>query len=375
MIIEHIDSVFGAEVSRDEFLFYFENYPIFSSAKSIQSAPMDQCWTSYYMNSSHNTYLTGDQLRSQSSVEAYKNALEAGCRCVELDCWDGPDGKPIIFHGHTFTSKITFQDVLSTIKEYAFIASPYPVVLSLEVHCGLMQQDVMASMLIETFGSILLTEELENNDTTLENLKGKIIVKGKAMSAKKEIEAEEIETSDESDNETGIMKSEEMDRKDTFKGKVNLKDDVVKTSNPLLKAEGKKKKHHLSEKLGRLAIYQQSKKLVSLEDIDSFTPQNVTSLSETKALHLISTNYDLFRKLTDKAFVRVYPKGNRIDSSNLDPLPYWLGGAQMVALNFQKRESNVQMNHGFFKQNGAIGYVHLFHFYCTNIFKGPKTEN
>uniref|UniRef100_A0A3B3QUP1 Phosphoinositide phospholipase C n=1 Tax=Paramormyrops kingsleyae TaxID=1676925 RepID=A0A3B3QUP1_9TELE len=173
---------------------------IFNPLHHQVNQDMDQPLCNYYVASSHNTYLTGDQLLSHSKADMYAWVLQNGCRCVEVDCWDGPDGDPMVQHGYTLTSKITFKSVIETINKYAFINNEYPVILSLENHCSIQQQKKMARYLQEILGDKLdlgpvnIKEMKQLPSPNL--LKGKILIKGKRLPPNLSADAEEGEVSD-----------------------------------------------------------------------------------------------------------------------------------------------------------------------------------
>ena len=185
------------QLSVDGFLAYLmsdENAAIPVDALD-RTEDMGKPLSHYFINSSHNTYLTGHQLNGRSSVEMYRQSLLVGCRCVELDCWNGQtaDDEPIITHGYTFCTEVAFKDVIEAIAESAFKTSEYPLILSFENHITIpKQQHKVVQYCKEFFGDSLLTEALDSHPLEKnvpmpppDLLKYKILIKNKKKSHSK----------------------------------------------------------------------------------------------------------------------------------------------------------------------------------------------
>jgi phosphatidylinositol phospholipase C, delta len=100
---------------------------------------------------------------------------------VAVDIYDG-DKEPVIFHGKTFTTKVALREVCQAIAKYAFVASPYPIIISAEIHCSLPQQDIMANIMKEVFGDVLIRAPINGQPKievlpSPEELKGKVMLK------------------------------------------------------------------------------------------------------------------------------------------------------------------------------------------------------
>ncbi|XP_065598593.1 1-phosphatidylinositol 4,5-bisphosphate phosphodiesterase zeta-1 [Cyrtonyx montezumae] len=356
------------QMSFEGFIRYMssEDCTIFKKEHRTVYQDMSHPLCDYYISSSHNTYLISDQLIGPSDLNGYISALLKGCRCLEIDCWDGSNNDPVVYHGHTLTSKLSFCSVIHAVEKYAFAASDYPVVLSLENHCSPKQQEMMAQYLINILGDKLLTSTVGDTVVTQlpspEELKFKILIKNKKCGT---IEETMLRKGQDSRGETGELSDEEntssedeTDEKAPLRKKAGTKRKSEDKISLAPRKKSKMKKMKIAIELSDLVIYTKSEKFVSFEHSKAHQKcYENNSIGELKAQRYLRNAANQFVLHTSRFITRIYPKGTRADSSNYNPQDFWNVGCQMVALNFQTPGTSMELQNGKFLDNGGCGYI------------------
>uniref|UniRef100_A0A2K6E7T7 1-phosphatidylinositol 4,5-bisphosphate phosphodiesterase n=1 Tax=Macaca nemestrina TaxID=9545 RepID=A0A2K6E7T7_MACNE len=360
------------QISVDGFMRYLsgEENGVVSPEKLDLNEDMSQPLSHYFINSSHNTYLTAGQLAGNSSVEMYRQVLLSGCRCVELDCWKGrtAEEEPVITHGFTMTTEISFKEVIEAIAECAFKTSPFPILLSFENHVDSpKQQAKMAEYCRLIFGDALLMEPLEKypleSGVPLPSpmeLMYKILVKNKKKSHKSSEGSGKKKLSEQASN-TCSDSSSMFEPSSPGAGEADTESDDDDDDDDCKKSsmdEGTAGSEAMAtEEMSNLVNYIQPVKFESFEISKKRNKSfEMSSFVETKGLEQLTKSPVEFVEYNKMQLSRIYPKGTRVDSSNYMPQLFWNAGCQMVALNFQTMDLAMQINMGMYEYNGKSGY-------------------
>ncbi|XP_021891783.1 phosphoinositide phospholipase C 4-like isoform X3 [Carica papaya] len=348
----------------DDFHYYLFSADLNPAINDRVHHDMNAPLSHYFVYTGHNSYLTGNQLTSDSSDVPIIKALQRGVRVVELDIWpNSANDDVIVYHGRTLTSPVDLIICLRSIKKYAFSASPYPLIITLEDHLTPYLQAKVAKMLIQTFEGTLFYPESESLEEfpSPEKLKHRIIISTKPpkeyLEANGKNKRSNLEKEKDSDDDAwgkeaeDTAEEEDDEKSDSDASAINQDYDVMSCDPESCQLAAPEYKHLIAIHAG--------KPKNGLKEALKVEPGKVRrlSLSEQALEKAAESNGTDVVRFTQKNFLRIYPKGTRFNSSNYNPLIGWMHGAQMVAFNMQGYGKYLWMMHGMFKSNGGCGYV------------------
>ncbi|KAJ5726361.1 uncharacterized protein N7483_007718 [Penicillium malachiteum] len=353
------------------------------------SAPLSD----YFISSSHNTYLTGNQLYSDAAASAYTSVLLQGCRSVEIDVWDGEpidpnetedssDSNDAEAEGKKSTLKSRIKDTIKSkfdseekaakgaledalhrkSKSSDAVTGDQSPVLGeprvLHGHTltkGTKFRDICYAIRDSAFVNsdlpVIISFEVH---ACLEQQQQMVDIineawKGLLVEVPSGVDADKLPT------------LAQLKRKILIKTKSMPLTESDETPEALEETDGSggvqqkpAKPSKVLEALAKLAIYTRAYHFSNFEQPEAKVPGHVFSLSERSAREAHEKYRDALFAHNRCAMMRIYPYALRVTSSNLDPTFHWRRGAQLVALNWQNVDKGMMLNHGMF--DGTQGW-------------------
>lgn len=227
-----------------------------------------------------------------------------------------------------------------------------PIFISLENHCGLEGQANLVQIMREELGERLLADPLHfsadpdhdhAHHVRLADIGSKIAMIVEFPLPEDGDDASSSSSSDSSSDDEEDSKVSKRAEKQSYKAakKANIPSKIIPS-------------------LTSLGVYAQSVKprnnswFANLK-LDHGPHHHLINISETGLSKYLPENSAAVSAHNSKHLMRVFPKGTRISSRNLDMVPYWGIGAQICALNWQTFGASMQLNQALFTTTD--GYV------------------